>query len=206
MQTIRRLLLLLIAAISTCFLASPTYATLLNRDLDGNGTTDAFYDSDLNITWLKNANINGVMSWFSAKAWTDSLVYGGYSDWRLPTTNVRVSGFNITSSEMGHLFYSELESQARTNVRSGDFENLQIPYGYWSGTEDGGNGAWYFYTLNGAQIANGKFFEFYALAVRPGDSGAPTQLPEPATYSLALVGVGLLVLSKSRQNLSSSGH
>ena len=103
--------------------------TLQSRDLDGDGTTDAFYDSVLNVTWLRNANLNGRMNWVSANGWADNLVFGGYSDWRLPTVSpVNGVGFQYvgsnngstdvgwaktgtgwgTASEMGHLFYVTL--------------------------------------------------------------------------------------------------
>ena len=32
--------------------------TLQARNLDGDTTTDAFYDTALSITWLRNANVN----------------------------------------------------------------------------------------------------------------------------------------------------
>ena len=32
-------------------------ATLENRDLNGDGVVDAFYDTDLDITWLRDANV-----------------------------------------------------------------------------------------------------------------------------------------------------
>ena len=60
-------------------------STLQARDLDGNGQTDAFYDTVLNITWLRNANANGPMNWNQANTWANNLTFGGYTDWRLPT-------------------------------------------------------------------------------------------------------------------------
>jgi hypothetical protein len=104
-------------------------ATLIDR---GGGL---IYDTDLNITWLQDANYaktsaseyayfgDGRMTWSGAVAWADNLVYGGYSDWRLPAVlpqNFRAGyngttgqGYNITvGSEMGHLFYSELGNLA----------------------------------------------------------------------------------------------
>lgn len=61
-------------------------ATLINR---GGGL---IYDTDLNITWLQDANYaqtsgydsDGLMRWDDAKVWADQLVYGGYDNWRLP--------------------------------------------------------------------------------------------------------------------------
>ncbi|MCE9551092.1 MAG: DUF1566 domain-containing protein, partial [Betaproteobacteria bacterium] len=58
-------------------------------------------DTDLNITWLANANLadtqafgvsginaNGTMNWYTAKLWIAAMNtanYLGYKDWRLPT-------------------------------------------------------------------------------------------------------------------------
>lgn len=166
------------------------HATLVGRDIRGHAVGGSnvsavfLYDTDLNITWLRDANVNGRTDWFAANAWAQGFGFGGYDDWRLPTTAVPVNGFNITSSEMGHLFYLELGSTARSNSRVGDFIDLQVPYGYWSGTRSG-NGAWYFYTLNGAQIATNTFLWHAALAVRDGDvlngqfPPSPNPVPSP---------------------------
>lgn len=51
------------------------------------------YDDVLDITWLQDANYaktsgysaDGAMAWHAAKAWADTLVHGGFDDWRLPT-------------------------------------------------------------------------------------------------------------------------
>jgi hypothetical protein len=53
--------------------------TLLPRDLDGNlaNGPEAFYDTVLNITWLRNAKVNGLMTWTSANTWANTLVVGG---------------------------------------------------------------------------------------------------------------------------------
>ena len=40
--------------------------TLKARDLDGDHVTDAFYDTELNITWLRNADVKGVVRWNKA--------------------------------------------------------------------------------------------------------------------------------------------
>jgi hypothetical protein len=58
--------------------------TLQARDLDGDGTTVAFYDTELNVTWLRDVNNNTNMNFSQAKTWASNLVVGGYSGWRLP--------------------------------------------------------------------------------------------------------------------------
>jgi Protein of unknown function (DUF1566) len=116
---------------TSLFLGLPlaAHASLVDR---GGGL---IYDTDLNLTWLSNANLaqasayddgtnttDGRMSWASATNWAASLNIGGVSGWRLPATlepdpactNLDGSpsgdnrGFTCTGSEMGHLFYGEL--------------------------------------------------------------------------------------------------
>ena len=82
--------------------------TLKARNINGEAValddTSAafFYDTTLNITWLRDANAaagsiydntdifggsatDGLMTWSNAQAWAGSLTVGAYSDWRLPT-------------------------------------------------------------------------------------------------------------------------
>ena len=78
-------------------------STLHARDIDSDGTADAFYDSDLNVTWLADANYaltsgfwatTGTLSYkepgqlapSEAEAWAPTLNIKGISGWRLPTT------------------------------------------------------------------------------------------------------------------------
>lgn len=100
------------------------HAALYDR---GNGM---IYDSTLDITWLQDANYaqtsgydtDGYMNWQQAVTWADTLVYGGFSDWRLPSARLIGQddhsfdgstdlGANNTRSELGHLFH-ELGNQA----------------------------------------------------------------------------------------------
>ena len=100
-------------------IAGAAQAALQDRDLEGDSVVDAFYDTDLDITWLCNADVNGTMDWDTAVAWADRFSFAGYDDWRLPTTlqpdpscsrqSGGVSdGRNCTGSEMGHLWHVEL--------------------------------------------------------------------------------------------------
>ena len=64
--------------------------TLKARDIQFNAVTlddpgaAFFYDQTLDITWLRNWNIKGAMTWNQAVAWVDNLFVGGLGDWRLP--------------------------------------------------------------------------------------------------------------------------
>ncbi|MEQ1637850.1 MAG: DUF1566 domain-containing protein [Methylococcales bacterium] len=177
-------------------LSSMAEANLIDR---GNGL---IYDQDLNITWLADANYaktsgfdaDGRMDWQSSNSWAAGLIYGGYSDWRLPTRPAGSSdGSNQTSSEMGHLFYNELggvaqQSLAGTHNASYNlFSNLQDSV-YWTGPEDGVN-AGIFYFSDGYQYHTTKNDNMSAWAVRPGDVAV---MPVPP--AVWLLGSGLLGL------------
>jgi hypothetical protein len=192
LTTLKRAVPLACAAL---FVAGAAQAALQDRDLNGDAVVDAFYDTDLDITWLRNANVNGQMNWDSAVAWADGFSFAGYDDWRLPASD-ECSGFNCTGSEMGHLWYIELGNVAHSLTNTGNFQNLQASY-YWSGTENTSVAAWNFGVINGAQQAINKVVVSYAMAVRPGD--VPV-VPEPQTYALMLAGLGLLGAVARRRN------
>jgi hypothetical protein len=73
--------------------------TLQNRDINGDGIVDAFYDTALNVTWLRDANASGNgktdlfgrqlgrLNWDAANTWATTLNVYGTTGWRLPTTN-----------------------------------------------------------------------------------------------------------------------
>lgn len=94
----------------------PVQAALLARDLNKDTIIDAYYDTEVGITWLSNANLlasntfgltygqnygsdsygnpsviqsNGLATWGGAQAWITAMNangYMGYHDWRLPIT------------------------------------------------------------------------------------------------------------------------
>ncbi len=196
----------LVAAVGT------TQAGLIDR---GGGM---IYDNTLNITWLADWNYaltsgfdsDGLMDWASANNWANSLVYGGFSDWRLPTAlNAGGSGpcgpnFNCTASEIGHMFYADWGATAGNAFSSGTnaanlalFSNVQS-FDYWSGTEYAPDTAfaWNFSTLIGHQNFDPKGLGLHAVAVRPGD--VPTVVPEPMTVALVLLG-GAAILGWHRR-------
>lgn len=130
----------LLSFIASAFILSgvtSANATLVSR-LNG----QAAYDTDLNITWLSDANlavtntfgvaginVGGYMSWNTAQSWIagmNAANYLGFQDWRLPLTpqpdsscdmqDIDSWGPNCTGSEMGHLFYNELGGMAFSDI------------------------------------------------------------------------------------------
>lgn len=192
------------------FLATPVYATLIDR---GDGL---IYDDVLDITWLQDAGLGGEMNWFDAVAWADSLVFGGFDDWRLPSTTqldptcsfqfdpgggLPLQGFGVDciGSEMGHLHNVDGVSASNQVL----FEDIQ-PGFYWSATEfefDARNAWMFLFPLEGMgglpsiQMGDDKQIAHFAWAVRDGDVLAAA--PEPST--LFVLGTGLIAVTLGRR-------
>lgn len=198
-------------------------STLQARDINADGTVDAYYDTALNITWLANAN-SGYLTWDDAQAAVGGLNVYGVSGWRLPDAKpVNGTGFNTsfsydgstdhgyngTSSELAHMFYVTLGNKGYYDtaghsqsgwglVNTADFLDVQAD-NYWSGTVDapGSDTAWYFGAWNGRQGEDEKRYELYVWAVRDGDVSAQNAVAEPGSALLA--GAALAVLGLTRR-------
>jgi len=204
--------------------SSSSHAALYDR---GNGL---IYDDILDITWLQDANYaqtsgydaDGIMIWADANAWADQLNYDGYNDWRLPSANLMGaanpcfahdgscdSGYNNTTSELGHMFFNNLgntsDTQTLENVSFIDatlgggtesFLNVQSS-GYWLSEEYAPvtGRAWGFTFTDGFQNHddqnNGAYnwhTGTYSWAVRDGDvSTVPISAKRLALKSLIQV-------------------
>ena len=174
--------------------AGGAQAALQDFDLNDDTVADAFYDTDLNITWLRDANLNGSMNWATAVSWADNLSFGGYTDWRLPNTTGLCTGYDCTCSEAGHLGYVELGNSAGAMTNTGAFQNL-LPANYWA-AEYAAVSAFNLGTSDGLPGVSNKGNTFLAMAVRPGDIAAA--IPEPETYSLMLAGLAAVTLARRR--------
>ena len=185
------------ATVGELLLSGTAHAALQDRDLDGNGQVDAFYDTDLDITWLRDANVNGAMDWHSAVTWADSFAICGHGNWRLPTVYDLCTD-PCTTGEFGHLWYVELGNTHGSLTNSGGFQNIPnftIPY-YWTSREVGVDDAFLFDFARGERGVAGKFNSLFAMAVTDGDVGL---VPEPQTYALMLAGLAGLAIARRLQ-------
>ncbi len=218
--------------------AALTVIGTASYDSDGNGTAEDYKMIYLDdgpfgpITWLDYTKIAD--NWQNQVSWASGLggnltvnldpVYTSTIDWstgwRLPETadgsyvygydGTTTAGYNITTSEMGYLFYEALGNKGYYDTsgngpQSGwglqntfDFDNLLADF-YWSGTEYSPNphSAWDFYFGYGYQGNYDKSSHNYALAVRPGDVSA---VPVPGTVLLLASGLaGLGALGRERR-------
>ena len=198
-----------LAVVGLSVLTLSANAALYDR---GNGL---IYDDVMDITWLQDANYaqtsgydgDGAMNWANANTWAAGLSYGGYDDWRLASVgNAPVTGYNVTTGELGHMFYNNLGNTSFTSILNNvsftdatlgggtaSFLNVQSSV-YWFGEEFvdeefGPTSAWAFSTSNGNQYTPGKVISYYGWAVRAGDVSS---VPVPAALWLFGSGLGLL--------------
>ena len=101
-------------------------STLQARDLNSDGTVDAYYDTTLNISWLANANVIGQSDFNTARTWANGLDVAGVTGWHLPTLNIDscgtnglgatfwngggICGYNVqtSTSDMAHMYLTTL--------------------------------------------------------------------------------------------------
>lgn len=183
--------------------------TLQARDINGDGTVDAYYDTALDLTWLADANAaaggsfddglsptDGELTWANAKDWAAALDVHGVTGWRLPQMQ---SGIG---SELSHMYCVTLANFGPCNpatptgpgtwgfTNTGPFINLFSSW-YWTETlEDPGPPArawiWAADPISAYHTAEVVTGDYLAWAVREGDVPA---IPEPSTW--LLMGLGL---------------
>ena len=177
------------------------------------------------VNWASGLNTTGILTYNIIPGYT---VDWETNSWRLPASvngvvqygidGTTTAGYNITNSEMGHLYYEELGNLGYYSTtdgdnpqpgwglnNTGDFDNLIAGY-YWSGTNWTGDesassfySAWFFKMNNGYQeTADRLNNNLYGLAIRNGQvSGSP--VPEPTTMLLLGSGLfGLAVIGRKR--------
>lgn len=148
----------------------------------------------------------GQVTWWGALAFVNylnSINYGGSDQWRLPTVENKVLGYNTSTNgifsgdELPELFYQELGgiegntifihySEKFENVASGIYHSGTAPVNY----DYAGSGyAWNFHITSGYQGGGYKDSAYFAWAVTSGQVAA---VPEANTLAMLLAGLGVL--------------
>lgn len=202
-------------------------AQLQARDINHDGSIDAFYDVQQDLSWLADANLRatlglvnvdrptflGSVSWGQAVSWAQSLNVHGVSGWRLPL------GF-LGTPACSHpdvpcevsLMDSELARLDAQFSGSGPFLNLGATNAYWLGNtwtnvlSDGTPvqshpGPFFVgaYGFNGAHYRTDELNTFaLAWAVHDGDIGSIAAVPEPSTYAVMTLGLAFVGLVARR--------
>lgn len=219
------------AALGLLVFAGAAQAALVDR---GGGM---IYDTTRNITWLADMNqakssghdSDGRMDWATAKAWAESLVHGGYSDWRLPTLDPwdtscsnsfdpgaglprQYYGYRCTGSELAGLFVTDLGNRpdesvlvqvADSDVQKANFalfSNVQSS-GYWSGISQTPHEhrKWYFDAHDGTQFLTGAQTDIEMFAVAVRNGDVAGSVPEPQTLALVLMALVAAAAARERR-------
>lgn len=176
------------------------------------------WDDDNNgnsVVWLDYTNSGDSLTWLAQTSWAAELgstltniQTPGYNiswndgAWRLPSAGPSPGAgysdsYYQTNSEMGHLFYTELElslSMVSTALlNQSNFDNLSFTV-YWSETTYAANSDWaWYYAMNvGYQGQYRKTDEnCYGLAIR---NAQVTYDPVPIPGAIILLGAGFIGL------------
>ncbi|CAB5116828.1 hypothetical protein D3OALGA1CA_2887 [Olavius algarvensis associated proteobacterium Delta 3] len=167
------------------------------------GQYQLIYHEALDITWLDFSR--SADNWNSQMDWASNLEveFNGtiFNSWRLPSSGDNpFFGHSKTTSEMGHLYYLELDNgPGDQTINTGEFENL-LPSRYWSSTEysPSPEGAWEFDFEGGLQSISLKTSARLAIAVLDGDLST---VPIPG--SVWLFGTSILGLAGIRRKMNS---
>lgn len=201
-------------------------AALVGRSLDADlSTIEAYYETEANITWLRDANYadtsgydnNGSMTWDNANNWVANLNIDGITGWRLPNTiqpdpscdyQSQTTGLSIgrycTGSEMNNMFSNVLGNDGFL-MNMGGFINLPPTWdsGYfWQALELSydTDRAFSFEMIDGYQQTHSKSVGMYAWAVHDGDVGVASAVPVPAAVWLFGSGlIGLVGLARRKK-------
>ena len=193
-------------------------AQLQARDINSDGTVDAYYDALQDITWLSDANYAftsgydtsgdsfgfnpGAMSWTQAANWADQLDMYGITGWRLPQLldapgvlpgyappEIGCDQVDGWACTVGANEMTVLFTQI--DAGTSPFINVQ-QYEYWTGDRFGLDDRWAAYvtaTTRTSGITDELGVPAFAWAVRDGDVTIASPVPEPSTYALMALGL-----------------
>lgn len=174
----------LLAALVCVIFSGTSHAALQGRDLNGSiDSFEAYYDTDLNITWLADANYaltsrngytvngrltSGAMSWITSHLMVNTLIISdnfnhiSYDNWRLPSAlnqdgTGTCTGSNCTGSEMGHLFYTELGGVAGQSIHITHNANYNLFSNIKPSSPDHAPVYYWMDVLGGAEGGGGAF-------------------------------------------------
>lgn len=220
----KRVALVFLAALFGCAHAQ----SLQPRDINSDGSIDAFYDAQQDLTWLADANRAassgywaslgyepwleaGRMTQADAQTWAGQLDIHGVTDWRLPllleppTVNPTIGAPPGTPCSAVSGWLCVLGDNEMTVLfsqlggASSPFINVQDAE-YWTGSNFGLDGAWAAYA-DRSHRASGVTDELAipAFAWAVRDGDVISAAPEPGTYALMLLGLAAVGCAARRR-------
>ena len=192
---------------------------LQGRDLDGNGTADAYYDAAMNVTFLGDANYaatvgfmvgvkhpdlqiklkDGQLTWIEARDWLSTLSIGTVGGWR--TSNTFYDNCPVeTCSRFDESYETELTRlYDQLGGSTGPFTNVMVDGLYLTGNHNPyfQNSTWMLTGFGGdplmenhVVLAQEMLVYGYSWLTHDGDVGAAVSpVPEPSTYAMLFAGL-----------------
>jgi len=219
--------LLTAAAMALAMASAQAQSTLHARDIDGDGSIDAFYDSQQDLTWLADANYAatsgywadnidysgypleaGRMAQNQSVAWAGQLDVHGITDWRLPL----LLDAPIVNPGIGAppgtpcTDISGWLCMVGPNEMTVLFDQLAggtVPFlnvqdaEYWTGSNFGSNNGWAAYAAGGSR-ASGRTDELSVPVYAWAVRDGDVTLAVPEPSTYALMLLGLAVVSIRR--------
>lgn len=217
-----------IAAALLSLVATASQAQFQARDLNGDGSADAYYDPTHNLSWLADANLYatqggpiendpsaffpiplpaGAVSMSTALSWVDQLVVGAVGDWRLPQRLIPevFPGSDqcprVECAQIRGGFPSELGYLSGQIATDNPFGNVQNSF-YLSATP-GLDWLELRNPVTGLAVNTNETARVwgYIWAVHDGDVGQVAAVPEPSTYVLLAGGlIAMALRARSRRS------
>ena len=147
---------------------------------------------------------NGETDWWGAQAFANylnSIDYKGSTQWHIPITpQPQIAGYDVTQSDLGELFYNELNGVSGRSLLTTHndnynlFNNIQQSY-YWSGEYTGYLSSGMFFDMNlGYQSALDKRSQVFTWVVASGNV-----ISTPIPSSIWLFGATITGFSLSKR-------
>ncbi|MDK2126108.1 hypothetical protein [Parachitinimonas caeni] len=156
-------------ATSPALAAGTASWSLQKRDLNGDGVVDAYYDTQLNITWLYNPSLwmpgPAYRNWQDAKGLVAGFQVNGVAGWRLPRLNPNVcdpiwvsaqdcaKGPYAKTNELLHLWFVTLDGLRADHPMRTHFAFA--------------DGVWY-ENEGPASFPNSAYYMYFAMLAHPG--------------------------------------
>lgn len=176
----------------------------------GGADYQAWYDDQLDVTWLGNATVGGLGDHGELTDWAANLRVGGVGGWRLASMDVNDDGASFDcgagnqvaclDNEYGHLYWfgaGDVHGDGVTPTSPGPFTGLVAEH-FWSSTLQPvpmpSNARFFAFATGSPGLGSQTANEFFGWAVREGDVGL-VPLP-PAAW---LLGSALAVMLPRRR-------
>ena len=180
-----------------------------NATLEPRLNGQAYYDTESDLTWTADVNINGSKTIDEQLSFLSTFIIDGIGGWRIPN-NTEINDIAFKNSDCSQITICLPIGPFNTDDWGGSRLWFQAHattdgQGYSQMYAHGSDGKYYFaVSLFWAEYypayMQGNSGTFAIWPVHTGDVAAISQVPEPGTYAMLLAGLGLIGFIGRRKN------